>query len=347
MKIFYILLVCIGALCSRAYAEIDNVCWTSPTLISVASLSLANFSSNKAGATGSVNYSSNPPTFNGICNRLTSSSWVGASPTLGSMTHYIDLAPDLPPSALNPGWYQLSPDIDIKVRTMNGFDKWVYLPVMPGKVFGFIRPEPICRECLVSGFSVAASGVIEIKLRRDIIGGAIVIAPNKKIFTAYRVADTFPFPNKPTRPMMELNLSSGGTIIPIPTECEINNGNVINIDFGHLPIESVATSPSQPYKDVSKNLSISCNTNLTQDAVIRLVSGTTSFSDDLIATSNPNLGIIMKNDNKIIKPHGTFPIRLENGTGFANITLFPVKNSKVQPSAGAFIASATLIVESL
>lgn len=208
-----VVLIFISVFSLFARAEVDLICWTSPTIKVIADFESLSLSGNKKGATGSLSYKSTPGSFSGICNNFYGRAY--------TMIHYVDLGPMLLLSTINAGWYRLSDDLDIKIYTESGIgNKRVYFPALPKDglkgVFGpgngpnnDGKPE-VCRECIYSGFGVAGSGVIEVKLRRNIIGGAIVFPRDMKLFTAYRVADVSPYPNKPNSPMVELYTSPEG-----------------------------------------------------------------------------------------------------------------------------------------
>ncbi len=146
---------------------------------------------------------------------------------------------------------------------------------------------------------------------------------------------------------MELYTSSAGSIIPIPAVCEINGGNAINVDFGMLLADKIGTYVEQELDPKSINLAVSCNTNLTQGAKIRLVSDHASFSGKLIRSSNEKLGVAMRHNGNVIAPFETFPLWLKNGQANEQITLSLVRNASGSLQEGKFTASATLIIESL
>ena len=72
-------------------------------------------------------------------------------------------------------------------------------------------------------------------------------------------------------------------------------------------------------------LEVKCSSALNQEVNLRLVAGTTSFSDELIATNYPDLGIAVKHKGQLLKPMGTSAVRLINGMASEVITVFPVK----------------------
>ncbi|CAI1919846.1 putative fimbrial subunit SteE [Serratia proteamaculans] len=319
-------------------ANLVDACWTSPTMVILVDFGVANFTNNKAGATANLTYGSAPSSFGAYCNRNDSS-------TIRSMSHYIDYGPGIIQSTINASWYRLSNDVDIRIRPGKG---WLFLPIVAtDDLTGSVTPPNICNKCWVNGFMVAGSGFVEVKLRRDVIGGAIIVPANFELFSAYRVLTKTPRPPKPSAPIIKLVTKSSGIVIPVPTVCEINNGNTINVAFGNVETDIIGTNPSLASQAINVAISIACNTSLTQDSVIRLVAASATFSDGLMATSNTNLGIAMQHNGHLVKPFGTFPIRLTNGSGQEQITLYPVKNAIKEPKEGAFTASATLVVESL
>lgn len=340
-NIIKLTLIIFFSLNTSVQASGENYCWTSPTLIITAEFGMAKFTSNNAGATGILKYKSNPSLFDGYCD-------ISTTKHFRFMTHYIDFGAGIIPSTINIGWYKLSDDVDIKISTTDTGDKKHYLPVVAvHNLIGNTRPNVPCVRCTVSGFSVASSGQIEMKLRRNVLGGAIIFPANFELFTAYRVAALAPPPIKPSVPIMKLLTSMSGSVIPIPAECSLNNGNSINVDFGDIRIDKIKTTPLFNPEAVNVNISIHCKTSVTQDVVIRLVAMTPAFSNWLMVTSNSNLGIAMYHNGKLVQPHGTFPIRLKNGSGQEQISFFPVKNHTKEPKEGAFTASGILIVEAL
>ncbi|EMH4218113.1 fimbrial protein [Serratia marcescens] len=338
------LIIIIGLLGNSVRAEIDNACWTSPTMKIIAEFNSVRFPSNKAGTTANLSYSSNPRNFTAICNKLEQ------FPSYFDMIHFVDLGAALQPSTLNMGWYRLSDDVDIKISSTSTDGNTVFFPTAPGggdsgKLYGGLKPLYYCNECLINGFSVAASGIISMKLRRDIIGGAIIFPRDEKLFTAYRVGYYSRTPPKPSRPIMELYTSPEGTIIPIPTVCEINGGNAINVDFGMVPEDRIGTSVEQEVNPQTVNLSVSCNTALTLGARVRLVSDIASFSNKLIRSNGSNLGVAMRHNGRLIAPFETFPFWLQDGKANEQVTLSLVRNAAAPSLAGDFIASATLVIE--
>lgn len=331
MRLFILLLGMFSLM--TAYAEPDNTCWSDPINISSVSLADADLPSNKKGGEVGVwfDVGSKAPA---ICNIMTTAYYY--------MVHYIDMGRTLPPSEINSGYFKLSDDFDIRIRSGA-----YYFPLLnPG--FSLSSIPPVGKEMKVDrlGFR-AGAGFIYLKLRRDIIGGAVMVPPDTELFSIYEVLRTSLSPPKPSKPVMQARTLAGGEIIPVMSECSINQGETINVNFNTLQTDQVPNSSNG--KRYTKNIALhfSCNSSLTQDLQVQLVAGRTEFSADLIRSDNNQLGFALKHNEQLVKPMNSFGIRLVNGAGSDEITLMPVKDPKSALSAGAFNASATLVIMSL
>ncbi|MHC5178703.1 fimbrial protein [Serratia rhizosphaerae] len=337
MRVLALLLGGLTAL--SVHAEPDNTCWGDPVNVAVLDISSAPFTSNKKGAEATMKYQTNPNWFSGVCNR---------SVPFSSMTHYIDVGPALIPSDINPGYFKLSDDIDILLGSYGDDTIMKYFPLEPSdSLIGSAGPGSFGKNIPTTGFAVAGSGVAKFKLRRDIIGGAIVVPPDTELFSAYRVMDWKPYPPRPSRPLVQARTKGSGQVIPVMPECSINQGNTIEANFHTLQTNLVPSrSDDEGYrKDIA--LHFSCTTSLTQDIQVQLVAGSADFSSDLIRSDNHQLGFALKHNGVLIRPMESFSARLENGVDNENITLSPVKDAYRELKGGRFNASATLVILSI
>lgn len=318
-----------------AHAEPDNTCWGEPVNIAVVDIAAAPFPSNKKGAEAKMGYKTNPDHFSGVCNR--------SNMFANQMRHYIDMGPELIPSNINPGYFKLSDDVDILISS-SGYN----FPLGPEtNLYGPTLP-PYGQNVRVDGLAAAGSGDISLKLRRDIIGGAIVAPADTVLFSVFRVIYMDPIPPRPSRPLIQAHTKSAGQVIPIPAECSINRGETIEINYGTLQtvlVPAVGSGGDDYVKHIA--LSFSCNANLTQDVQVKLVSDVAGFSADLIRSDNSALGFALKHNNQIIKPQDSFHARIEGGVGNTEIAISPVRDPKAALNGGAFNASATLVILSL
>ncbi|HDJ1442125.1 TPA: fimbrial protein [Serratia rubidaea] len=331
----------LGALTALAVqAEPNNTCWSDPVNIASVDIALASFSSNRAGAEARMTYSTNPQRFSAICNR---------SAAGFTMTHYVDMGPSLIPSDINPGYFKLSNDIDIRIAS-ESMDSpgYRYFPLAPPYSLEANGRPPVGQGVVVNDFYVAGSGIIDLRLRRDIIGGAIVVPSNTELFSAYRIMNSRPFAPRASRPVVQARTRSGGQVIPVTPECSINQGNTISVNFGVLQTSRISSeSRSDEFYSKDISLNFSCNTSLTQDIKVRLVADSADFSADLIRSDHHELGFLLKHNGSLVKPMGSFIARIEKGAGSESIALVPVKDPHVSLLGGEFHASATLVITSL
>ncbi|MBU3895536.1 fimbrial protein [Serratia rubidaea] len=345
MRRFLFIFLAVFSPCS--HAEPDNTCWGDPVNIAVVTISSASFSSNKKGASARMRYSTVPDRFPAVCNRNMEGSGL-------MMSHYVDMGSGLAPSDLNPGYFKLNEDVDIRISSAaTGSAAYEYFPLAPPGLKAFTVP-PVGQGTRGMMFSTTSQGYIYLMLRRNIIGGAVVVPSNTELFSVYRVMYTndisVPRPSRPSKPLVQARTRPGGQVIPVPSECSINQGNVINVNFGMLQTALIpASSSGKKGEGYSKDITLSfnCNSSLTQNVKVKLVADTSMFSSDLIRSDNADLGFALKNNERLVKPMGAFPIRLEDGLGRASITLMPVRNPQAELKGGVFNASATLVIQSL
>lgn len=132
----------------------------------------------------------------------------------------------------------------------------------------------------------------------------------------------------------------------VTNTCTINNGNQMNIFLGEVNRNQLkSTIQSSPIR-ATQQLDVRCESPVTQDIALRLVSSTTPFSKDLISTNNDNIGIAMLHNGILIKPGEEFTSHITQGSGSDQVNFSLVKKD-VSASAiatGPFHGSATLII---
>lgn len=322
--------------CGSTHAEPDNTCWGDPVNTSVVDLGNAKFHGNKKGTISDViNYSVRGK-LSGICNR--------SAKNATDMAYYRDLGPTLTlsPDSNGAKYYVLNDDVDMIIVSDS------YLPLGPDKwPFGNIVP-PLGQGIRFNDIkNVASTGQIYLKLRRDIIGGAVVVPSDIVLFSVYPVIKMHSNPPRASKPVFEAHTKTGGQVIPVGQECSINQGNTINVNFNILQTDQVPTSGNGKRYSKDITLHFSCNSRITQDIRVQLVADTAEFSSDLIRSDNNQLGFALKHNGQLVKPMNSFGARIYSGAGSDDITLTPVKDPKAPLQAGAFSASATLVIMSL
>ena len=135
----------------------------------------------------------------------------------------------------------------------------------------------------------------------------------------------------------EVGLTIRGVIVA-PPSCVINGGSTLNVPFGHdlmtTRIDGVNYKRGVPY-------TVTCTGHSSDDMTLKLQGTGASFDTTSLSTNNPDLGIrLFINDS--VWPLNT----LKNFTfpTLPTMQAVPVKNPGSSLTAGAFSASATLVV---
>lgn len=291
----------------------------------------SSFPSNKAGATlelpyktpGQSRYSLDYHNRTGQANPPT---WLaGESP--------------LSPSDINSGYLKLNENLDVKVIMPRGelvpFN-WSLQGTSASINQGIGRA--------LNTFSFGLEGKLSLVLRRDMIGGAVLLPRDAMVASIYRSMSTTtsssPVAKNPT-PAFRIFLK--GQVIPTPVVCSINNEKVINVNFGDLNSADITFDGSRYSKEIS--LDYSCNSEVNLPVEINLIATNTSFSNDFIETTNADVGVVMKYESKTVKPWQSFSAQLIKGKGGSRVYFAPVKNPAAKTIAtGNFTASATLVM---
>lgn len=309
----------------------DGSCWSDPINDLNIKLSASLFNSTKAGTVVNIPFTTGTG-YPMLC--------YAQGPKI--IATYFSSTVEAPRSNLNPGWFTLTDQVDFKVIADLFFVKKsppftdIYLPS------GSVGPEGngIINE--VRG-SIGNKGNIEFKLRKDIIGGAIYIPGGIILSDLYRYAYKG---KRSLTPIVRLRTSNA--LIPVPTVCEINNGNAITVAFGNIDSSRLSTSAyaADPANIIYHMLSYSCNTGMTMNINVRIMADAAGFAS-AIATSNPNIGVVMTYNYQQVSPGSTFLTQINNGAGSDIIRFSVVKRNAKKPATGAFTGTAILVIESL
>ncbi|UYP73321.1 fimbrial protein [Pantoea dispersa] len=328
----------------HSHAGLDEACWTEPTQKMVINSQDVKFAYRWKGTY--YNRSGDaflPNNYTILCNK---SKPTGSSDRYSLLIFEADMGPALSPSGTDK-YFKVNDDVDLQVTMVTNYGSARRrLPVKFEDNLTMNIPKLPVGNNLVSSSPDFSSRIgFSFQLRRDILGGAVTIPGNLLIATLYAVDDDFrPRPPRPDKPLAVMMTSPMGIVIPVPIECNINNGNAINVEFGHMVVNSVYDVPANYQYSQHTPLSIKCNSRLNQDAAIQLATGVTDFSSDLIATSNKDLGVAVFHRGQLMKPYQPSLVKLVNGEALETITLSPVKRKGVKVSGGEFTASATVIV---
>lgn len=131
-------------------------------------------------------------------------------------------------------------------------------------------------------------------------------------------------------------VSSGG--------CAINDGNQIEIDFGSVnqrQLSSTATTRS-----VSRYIPYQCrNSDISMGIRLTLIADQSTFSKELIKTTNAAIGIkTTRGDDQLNPMDNTIRSEVKQGSGGDTFTFSLFKQEGSTPATGNFTGSATLIM---
>lgn len=245
----------------------------------------------------------------------------------------------LPHSTINPGYLKLNDNLDVRVeiggRNIVPFN-WISLgPPTISLVRGFGSSNR---------FTYGLRGTLTLKLRRDIIGGAVLLDRDVLVTSVYRSMSTTPPPAWiPQDPDPAFEIALEGQIVPAPVECFIFSNQSTNVNFGNLNTADITVEGNRYGREIQ--LYYQCNSAISLPIKLELIAASSSFSNSYIATSNPNLGIVMKHGGTTVQPWSSFNSILLNGKGEARIYFAPVKNPAAKTiSTGDFTAIAILIM---
>ncbi|MFC0225147.1 fimbrial protein [Serratia aquatilis] len=339
-KVLLLVFLCLGVKCTYAQIGTPRTFWAVGMPITFIDINDLHFPSDQAGATVSKAffvggyryyfqyYAPNRPTD-------------VIYPT--ALVHLYGVS-NFPVSTINPGYLKLNDDIDVQLG-MNSWQSSFFTVPFDWRLVSAIQLSD------AGGFSYTNSDWLRIdmklKLRRNIIGG-LTLLPNEILIAevygglTYGQYTTPPGVRSPT-PAFRFFLK--GQMAPIPAKCNIRvkNQGEYNVNFGDLSSAEIGSDGSRYGKSIL--LDYRCNNDYNLPIKITLVASQSAFSSDYIASSNKDLGIIMKYNGNVVRPNSSFNTRLQNGQGHDVIYFSPVKNPTQKTIVdGEFTANAVLMM---
>lgn len=254
---------------------------------------------------------------------------------------------NFPVSTINPGYLKLNDDIDIQLE-MNGWQSGFFTVPFNWRWINFVQLSNVTDY---GGFSFSNSEwlrvAMKLKLRRNIIGG-LTLLPNEiliaEVYGGLTYGQYFTPPSVRS-PIPALRFILKGQMAPIPSKCNIRvkNQGEYNVNFGDLSSAEIGSDGNRYGKSIL--VDYRCNNDYNLPIKITLVASQSAFSSDYIASSNQNLGIIMKYNGNVVRPNSSFNTRLQNGQGHDVIYFAPVKNPTHKTIVdGEFTANAVLMM---
>lgn len=203
----------------------------------------------------------------------------------------------------------------------------------------------VSNYCAVSaGYATGSQGYVSLYFMRPFVGQVVI--PPTIILNAYgtKIRGSYS-----ATPMTSVIMS--GTVT-VPQSCNINAGQVINIDFGKLQGKDIKTKGATADGFIPRNvdLTLACN-NISDGIRISLsINGQASSGEPTaLATSNKDIGIrILNATGEIISPNtGELPVNMNYSTqtGTSSMSVTPMNVTGEKPLVGQFTATATIKVE--
>jgi len=195
---------------------------------------------------------------------------------------------------------------------------------------------------------ISVKGSITLELARDLIGGGAITPVNIPLITSYgAVSRESGWPAMDSRTYFgRIELKTSG-FIPAPAMCKIDLPGGEHIDFGNVITDSL-TPARENENQQAIMLDYRCNAKKTLPVSIHLLARTAAFSNAVIASTNPAVGITLSRNGTPLSPEGKFSTRIENGQGHDTLMAIVTRDPSVAPAAidtGPFSANAILIME--
>lgn len=193
-------------------------------------------------------------------------------------------------------------------------------------------------------YATGSKGYVSLYFTRPFVGQVAI--PTTKILDLYasRISGSFgPIP------ISSVYMSGSVTV---PQSCNINAGQVINVDFGNIVASKIKTKGEIPEGMIPKliDMTVACN-NISDGVKISLSINGTASSDDptALATSNNDIAVrILDATGTPVEPNnGLLPVIMNYAaqTGTSSMSLAPINVTGHEPAVGEFNAVATIKAE--
>ena len=176
---------------------------------------------------------------------------------------------------------------------------------------------------------------------KEIPGERVAIAKGQTIGSIRAHKYSVPAGSAPT---FTWNFVAANDTIVTSGGCAINNGDIIEIDFGTVNQKQLSSAAAT--NTVSRYIPYNCrSSSITMGIQMSLVADPPSFSSELIKTSNDNIGIkATRSEDQLIPNKNSIHSNLQQGTGGDTYSFSLLKREGSTPATGNFTGSATLIM---
>ncbi|ALX95757.1 hypothetical protein AV650_20400 [Serratia fonticola] len=142
-----------------------------------------------------------------------------------------------------------------------------------------------------------------------------------------------------------LRLIANNSFILDPSNCKINAGQLLDVNFGTVAGREVDESIPGQKNRVTKRLSYSCPASgLTLPITVSLRGTAAGFNSQVLAMSNANLGVVMERGGEVVPLGSSFTTSLTNSTGGDDVTFSLVRKPGSVPVTGASSGSGVLVI---
>ena len=229
-------------------------------------------------------------------------------------------------------------------------------PIIPGPKFGLhrmgLRINNVYYNTPTSGLLVAAMENLNLTGRRLAanmfirtvgVPGSYIDIRAGDVLGTLRLVQTNNYDATSSR--LSIQLRARNNLFFEPSTCSINNNNLIEVDFMDVDPNVIGESPGGSPVKKTISLNYACpDPNINSAITITLRGSGALFNSQMLATSNPGLGVALLKDGAVVRPGGYFLSSITNSVGADTVTFALVRNSGVLPGSGVFTGSATLVM---
>ena len=229
-------------------------------------------------------------------------------------------------------------------------------PIIPGPKFGLhrmgLRINNVFHDAAASGLLIASMGNNEpggrdlatyMYIRTVGVPGNYIDIRAGDVLGTLRLVQTNNYDS--TSPRLSIQFRAGNNLFFEPSTCTINNNNPIEVDFMDVDPNVIGESPGGSPVKKTLSLNYACpDPNINSAITITLRGSGALFNSQMLATSNPGLGVALLKGGAVVRPGGYFLSSITNSVGADNVTFALVRNSGALPGSGVFTGSATLVM---
>ena len=229
-------------------------------------------------------------------------------------------------------------------------------PIIPGPKFGSypigLRINNVFYNTPTSGLLIASMANQELSgrdlatymfIRTVGVPGSYIDIRAGDVLGTLRLVQTNNYDS--TSPRLSIQFRAGNNLFFEPSTCTINNNNPIEVDFMDVDPNVIGESPGGSPVKKTLSLNYACpDPNINSAITITLRGSGALFNSQILATSNPGLGVALLKGGAVVRPGGYFLSSITNSVGADNVTFALVRNSGALPGSGVFTGSATLVM---